>query len=100
MSLDGRRTLTLAVVCCAALVVGVGRDVETALYDDPPDAIAIQPPTGVGSGTGTFEYLDDAINSNPFDDPSEASRYDAATPASIKSRSPRSGRASLTDSSR
>lgn len=67
MSLDGRRTLTLVVVCCAALGVGVERDVETALYDDPPDAIAIQPPTGVGSGTGTFEYLDDAINSNPFD---------------------------------
>ena len=40
---------------------------KLAAFDDPPDAITIQPPTGVGSGTGTFQFLDDAINGNPFD---------------------------------
>ncbi len=61
------RALTLAVICCASLMSGAGKAIETLLDDDPPDAITIQPPLEAGSGTGSFEWLDHAINDNIFD---------------------------------
>jgi hypothetical protein len=57
-----RKLLILAVMGFVLLVSGGGTGIVTGFDDDPPDAIDIRPP--LGSATGSFEYLDQAIDSN------------------------------------